>query len=149
MVPGMSTANMFATKSTVAVSKVTTVPAPIGGLNVRDSLAAMAETDAIILRNFWPQPYGVSVRRGYQEWSTGLGFPVYTLGTWSSVTGAQKLFGWAGDSMYDCSARAAVGTALLTGLSNSTWQLAGFTNAAGGHLLAVNGTDDGDRKSVV
>jgi len=134
---------MFATKSTAAVSKVTTVPAPIGGLNVRDSLAAMAETDAIILRNFWPQPYGVSVRHGYQEWSTGLGFPVYTLGTWSSVTGAQKLFGWAGDSMYDCSARAPVGTALLTGLVNSTWQLAGFTNAAGGHLLAVNGVDDG------
>jgi hypothetical protein len=134
---------MFFTPLEAAVNKITTVPAPIGGLNARDSLAAMAETDAVILKNFWPQPYGVAVRKGYQQWATELGGEVLTLGVWSGVSGAQYLFGWANKGMFNCTTRGPVGAPLLTGLSNDTWQLAGFTNAAGGHLLAVNGEDDG------
>jgi hypothetical protein len=41
------------------------VPAPIGGLNIKDSLAAMPETDAIILDNFFCQPTWVELREGH------------------------------------------------------------------------------------
>jgi hypothetical protein len=41
------------------------VPAPIGGWNARDSLAAMAPTDAVQLVNWYPTPTDVTMRSGY------------------------------------------------------------------------------------
>ena len=38
-----------------AKSRNYTLPAPIGGLNVRDSLDTMPETDAIVMDNYLPQ----------------------------------------------------------------------------------------------
>lgn len=136
---------MFATPADQGHNQITSVPAPIGGINARDSLAAMPETDAVSLVNFWPQPYGVSVRRGWQVWNTLAGAPeIGTLGAWSGADGQQKLFAWGGAEMWDVSARNSLPpTALVTGLTNAYWQLAGMTNAAGGWLLAVNGADDG------
>lgn len=49
------------------------IPAPIGGLNARDALANMAETDAIILDNFFPQPSWVEVRGGKKTLATFTG----------------------------------------------------------------------------
>lgn len=41
------------------------VPAPIGGWNARDSLAAMSPTDAVQLVNWFPTPTDVTMRSGY------------------------------------------------------------------------------------
>ena len=43
----------------------TSVPAPIGGWNARDSLANMSPTDAVQLVNWFPTPTDVTMRRGY------------------------------------------------------------------------------------
>jgi hypothetical protein len=43
----------------------TSVPAPIGGWNARDSLANMSPTDAVQLINWYPTPTDVTMRRGY------------------------------------------------------------------------------------
>jgi len=43
----------------------TSVPAPIGGWNARDSLANMSPTDAVQLVNWYPTPTDVTMRRGY------------------------------------------------------------------------------------
>ena len=59
-----------------AIQKIVTIAAPVGGINARDSLAAMPETDAYSLINWIPQRYGVRSRKGYSEWSTGLGAAV-------------------------------------------------------------------------
>jgi len=119
-----------------------TVPSPIGGLNARDSLAMMPPNDAIILNNWWPQPYGCLVRKGYFEWTTGLPAEVETLATWSSITGAQKLFAWSFDSMYDITTRGVAGAAILGGLTNARWQWVNQANTAGSNLIAVNGLDN-------
>jgi hypothetical protein len=134
---------MFVAKSPRPQNKVVTVPAPIGGLNARDSLAAMPETDAIILNNWWPQPYGCSVRKGYQEFALGMPGEVASLAGWSSILNTQKLFAWSGANMYDITAGGTVGAAIVTGLSNANWQTTSMTNAAGAHLIAVNGSDNG------
>lgn len=42
-----------------------TVPAPVGGLNTKDALAAMPETDAIVLDNMFCQPSWVEFREGH------------------------------------------------------------------------------------
>jgi len=134
---------MFFTPALPATNNVTTVPAPIGGLNARDSLAAMPETDAVILENWWPQPYGCSFRNGYREWTTGLPANAGTLATWSGRTGTQALFAWANTGMYDITTRGVVGAAIVTGLAaNVTWQSVQMNNAAANTLVAVNGTDN-------
>lgn len=43
----------------------TSVPAPIGGWNARDSLANMQPTDAVQLVNWFPTPTDVTMRSGY------------------------------------------------------------------------------------
>lgn len=135
---------MFATPLSQAFNKITTVPAPIGGLNARDSLAAMPATDAYVLNNYWPQPYGLAVRNGYREWAilpTTAG--IHTLAQWSSISGAKKLFAWQAGSLWDATTSGVLTTPLLTGLANDFWQFTSMSNAAGSHLIAVNGADDG------
>lgn len=134
---------MFFGKPSRGFSKPITVPAPIGGLNARDSLVAMPETDAIVLNNWWPQPYGCSVRRGYIEWSTGLTGEVETLASWAGLNGSELLFAWSGTSVWNVSTRGVVGAAAITGLSNASWEYVTLTNSAGNNLIAVNGLDNG------
>lgn len=121
------------------------VPAPIGGLNARDSLAAMPETDAPTLINWWPQPFGCTVRKGYSEWATGMPAQVNTIAQWANLTGSNKYFAWSSAGMYDISTKAAVGAAIVAGLATSTWETCNLVNAAGSYLivLAGNGTDNG------
>ena len=126
-----------------ARNKPVTVPSPTGGLNASASLADMPPTDAVSMRNWWPQPYGLSVRKGTREWALGLGGPVNTIATWNSISGSGKAFAWALGWMYDISTRQRVNAPLLAGLSNSWWQTTQLVNAAGAHMLAVNGADNG------
>jgi hypothetical protein len=134
---------VFFQPATKQVNTVKSVPAPVGGLNARDSLAAMAETDAIVMQNWWPQPYGCSVRNGYREWATGMGAPVETIASLAQTNGNQKLYAWAGSSMWDVTTSGAVGAAALTGLTSPYWSWVCPANSAGSHLIAVNGQDDG------
>lgn len=134
---------MFFQKATPPVNKIGTVPAPIGGLNARDSLANMPETDAVVLNNWWPQPYGCIVRKGYQKWASGLPGAAHTLAAWAGTDGTEKLLAWSVGGFYDVSVQGPVGAPLLTGLSNSYWPHVGYTNNAGSNLVAVNGVDDG------
>jgi len=46
-------------------AQTASIPSPIGGWNARDSLAAMAPTDAVQLVNWFPTPTDVTMRRGY------------------------------------------------------------------------------------
>lgn len=126
------------------VAGVTTLPAPIGGLNAYDSLAGMPETDAIALVNLFPQNYGLYLRRGYSTWATGLGASVNSLYSHSNTSGVDKLYAWAGTSFFDATSQGAVGAAIFTGLTaNIPWQATSFANSAGAHMVAFNGSDDG------
>jgi|KBSMisStaDraftv2_1062788.scaffolds.fasta_scaffold05331_7 hypothetical protein len=124
------------------VANISTVPSPIGGLNAYDNLAAMPPTDALRLANVVPQPFGCTVRKGYQLHASGLGGPVESLTTWVSFAGARKIFGFAGANMYDVTTPGPVGAALVTGLGNAFWQHIGYANAAGTFTLMFNGADN-------
>ena len=135
-----------------ATNKVVTVPAPTGGLNARDSLANMPETDALVLNNWWPQPYGLQARPGFEVWVDDLDGTVGTLATWADSDGTSKLLAWSGDGagdfgVYDVSTRQVPGdpprTPLVDGLSSAYWQTVQTVNTAGAHLFAVNGADSG------
>lgn len=122
------------------VAQIKTVPAPVGGVNARDALAAMPETDMIYGDNVFCQPSYVQVREGTESWATGLGASVDTIMAYNGFV-IRKLFGISGTSIFDITVQGAVGAASVTGLSNSRWQHQMFNAGGGNVLLAVNGAD--------
>jgi len=56
---------MLLQKAKQNTASTASVPAPIGGWNARDSLAAMSPTDAVQLVNWFPTPTDVTMRSGY------------------------------------------------------------------------------------
>lgn len=120
--------------------KTASIPAPIGGLNARDSIAEMAPTDAVIMDNYFPKTTTVALRPGYIANTTGFGAAVESLMTYRSAT-ANKMFAASGTAFYDASAAGAVGAAVVSGLTNARWQSANFGTVAGQFLYCVNGVD--------
>jgi len=126
--------------------KTVTSAAPIGGLNVQDSLVAMPPTDATVIRNWFTQPYGCEVRKGYVRHATGLGAPVESLIEHITAlsTNPAKLYAFAGISMFDVTDPGdQVRVPVITGLTNSKWYHVGIANASGYNVSAYNGADDG------
>jgi hypothetical protein len=121
-------------------ARVQSLPAPIGGWNVRDSIANMDTLDAVQLTNLFPTVNNVVLRGGYTKYSTGIAGQVQTLMSYSSGA-TDKLFAIAGTSIFDCTAGGAVGAAVKTGLSNAKWEYVNVTTPAGGYIYAVNGVD--------
>ena len=72
-------------------ARVQSLPAPIGGWNVRDSIANMDTLDAVTLTNFFPTVNNVVLRGGYTQYSTGITGQVQTLLSYSSGA-SDKLF---------------------------------------------------------
>lgn len=123
-----------------AAARVQSLPAPIGGWNVRDSIANMDTLDAVQLTNLFPTVNNVVLRGGYTKYSTGITGQIQTLMGYSSGA-TNKLFAIAGTSIYDCTAGGVVGAAVKTGLSNAKWEYTNVTTPAGGYIYAVNGVD--------
>lgn len=129
----------FAQKKTAGTSSL---PAPVGGLNARDSLAAMNPKDAVLMENWFPYPNFVAVRKGYADWSTGYSDPVESLMAYTDTTGASELFAASGTSFFDATASGAVGAAVVTGLSNAQWQHTNIVTPGGSYLYCFNGADN-------
>lgn len=126
------------------ISKSTSLPAPVGGLNAFDTIALMPEKDAIIMRNFFPETYGVTVRRGCRVQSEGLSGYVCTLMAHNNTTGDSRLFAVDQTDIWDVTSPGDVsGATPVRASSNPWWQYVSFGNAAGTHLIAFNGVDNG------
>jgi hypothetical protein len=135
----MARTNRTITKT--QISQTQTIPAPRGGLNALDSIAAMPPTDAISISNWFPTTSGLMVRNGSTNWATGLPSWVETLAVYSPVTGSRQLFGASGGNIYNCTTQGAVGAPVVTGNTSNRWQYVNFGNIAGQWLYMVNGQD--------
>lgn len=123
------------------VSRTASIPAPTGGLNARDAIANMKETDAVIMTNFFPATSSVNVRKGYVSHATGLTGAVETLMSYT-YGATSELFAVVGGEIFDVSTSGAVGAAVVTGLTNSRFEHILMGTAGGNFLMAVNGEDD-------
>lgn len=121
-----------------SLSKSTT--SPIGGLNARDSLAAMPPQDAVILDNFFPTPTTVDLRLGYSKHVTGITGHVQSLMAYQTPS-AGELFAAAEDSIFDVTSAGAVGSAVVTGLTSVRFQHTNIGTPGGQFLYCVNGAD--------
>jgi hypothetical protein len=118
----------------------TSLPAPIGGWNARDSVAEMQPLDAVQMINFFPTPSDVTLRKGYTKSSTGIPSEVQSLMNYSSPT-TQKLFAVDNNGdIYDASVSPAV-KAFPVSLGNGKLQHIMITTAGGSFMPAVNGAD--------
>lgn len=124
-----------------ATGRTYSIPAPIGGINAVDSIAAMPETDALVLDNMFAQPSFVSLRNGYTVQSTNLPGWVETLMGYADTAGNEKLFGISGTAIYDCTVTGAVGAPAVSGLTNARWEYVNVGTSAGSFLYTANGVD--------
>tara|TARA_X000001388_G_scaffold50514_1_gene36496 strand:- start:1117 stop:2664 length:1548 start_codon:yes stop_codon:yes gene_type:complete len=116
--------------------KSVSIPAPIGGLNSRDSLDAMPQTDAIVMSNWFPTVEKVTVREGYSSFCTGIGTgDVETVVNHNAGANNQLLAVGSNGTLYQIDTGSAVSK--KTGLSNGRFQTAEFNN----NTIFVNGAD--------
>lgn len=120
-------------------SRSTSLSAPVGGWNARDSLAEMKPTDAVYLTNFYPTVADVMLRKGYTAYATGLPGQVETVMDYSSGS-TQKMFAASSTGIYDVTSGGAVGASLAT-VTNARFQYINVGTTADRYLLAVNGSD--------
>jgi hypothetical protein len=126
--------------NTAQRSYTKSTPAPVGGLNDRDSIASMPEQDAITLTNMFPNTNSVDIRGGSVEHLTGLPSVGETLMSYNGVSG-NKLYVAAGTAIYDATTAGAVGAAVVSAMANARWDYVNFGGAAGNFLCAVNGVN--------
>lgn len=122
-----------------ATGTATSLPAPIGGWNARDSLADMDPRDAVILTNWFPSATYCELRHGYSQWATGITGWVETLMAYTGGT-SEQLFAAAGTVIYDVTA-GGTATSDVTSLTNARWQYVNNTTSGGSYIQCVNGAD--------
>jgi hypothetical protein len=125
------------------ISNSTTTVSPVGGLNTFDPISAMPKTDAIALRNFFPQSSGLGIRKGYRKFASRFTGVVKTVMPWRGVEGDIVIFAIDDDGIYDISDGGEVSGEPDVELTESECQYISFGNAAGTHLIGFNGVDNG------
>lgn len=125
------------------VCNSTTLGAPTGGINARDSFADMDPTDAISLVNFFPSVLGCQVRNGYMIYGRGYPGPVETLGDHMFTDGSEHLYAFSAGYMWNATSGGPAGpNQMLGGLSNNRWQWVNYPTTGGCYWIAVNGADN-------
>jgi hypothetical protein len=121
------------------VAKLANVPAPVGGLNLRDPISAMQPTDAVVLDNMIPRQTGVELRKGYRISVDDIGYEVKSVFSYNAPDSADnKVFAAANGAIYDVTSNPASVAQAATGSTNDIWWTTQFTTPADTFLLAVS-----------
>lgn len=122
-------------------AQVQSLPAPLGGWNARDSLANMEPTDAVTLINMFPTVSNLTMRGGYIKHATGLDGNAQTIMVYNYGNNSKMFAATSTGKIYDTTSSGAVGSPVVTGLTNGIWEYTNITTTGGSYLYAVNGVD--------
>jgi hypothetical protein len=126
------------------VSDIVSVPAPIGGWNVRDPLPSMQPIYAPQLDNCFCLPSEIQVRKGYTVHATFTG-SCQTLLEYNAANGSQSLYAAVNNagacSIYDVTSAGAVGAAKVSGLTSAIFKQSHFATSGGNFSYFINGSD--------
>lgn len=124
------------------VASTKSIPSPVGGWNAQDAISDMPETDAVRLDNFFPNTTDVMLRKGSEDWVSGIVGKVETLAAYNNST-VSKLFAVTGDSVYDVSLSSSSPVAVVSsGITSGKWEHVNFGVPGGAQwLYMVNGKD--------
>lgn len=127
------------------VAQVAVLPAPTGGLNYRDPIAAMTPADALVLSNFIPRQQGIELRKGWQAYADAVEIasvaqPVESVFGYNAPNPADnKVFMAAAGNIYDVTdGGAPVEVVTASGSDDDEWWTTQFSTAADTFLLAVS-----------
>lgn len=127
-----------------AVVTSATYPAAVGGWDAASALANMKPSYAVQLKNWFPQPSWLEIRRGWQNWSrisSSSTVKIETLAAWNGPSSSKLFMIGSNGSIYDVTASAGSVSATVTGLTNGRFQHTNMTTSAGAFLVLVNGAD--------
>lgn len=126
------------------VFKTTSLPAPVGGLNARDSIANMPAMDASILENMFPSTTSVDLRNGYTTWQNGLPGWVESIMAYNPGSGS-KIFCASVNSgtgaFYDVTTQGGTPSQVVSGLTNARWEYTNIATTGGSFMMCCNGVD--------
>lgn len=115
------------------------IPAPVGGWNARDSIAAMGPMDAVLLDNWFPRTTTVDSRPGSTDWaSVPAGSTIETLMGVAKYDGTSQLFAAAATGIYDVTAGGAV-AAVSSAATSGRWQFIQINVGGTAYLWACCG----------
>jgi len=121
------------------VAELFNIPAPVGGLNFRDPIAAMTPNDALALTNFIPRQLGVELRKGWKVHTDPVGSTINSVFAYNARNSTNdKVFGAAGGNIYDCTTEPATVAQSATGSTDDIWWTTQFDTGADMFLLAVS-----------
>lgn len=112
------------------------IPAPVSGLNDRDSIDLMTPDFALSLVNMVPESGKLRLRRGYATHASGMTPTVQSLFEYNAQNGTSQLIACGGGKIWNATT-AGVATSLGSGFVVNYWQAINFGNK----LVLVNGTD--------
>ena len=112
------------------------IPVPSGGLNTRESRSAMPIIDAVQFQNIISEPDGITSRRGFASFGTGMTGTVNHLSEYKSGTTDQLVVG-AGTVLYSLGTGGSTATSVKTGFTNTDFESAQLS----GSMVLVNGAD--------
>lgn len=124
------------------VSQGQSIPAPIGGWDAKNAIAAMPIQNAVILDNWIPRAGYIELRRGFVPQVTGTPGPVESMIADRSSSSGDKLFAASNGGLYDVTTQGSpLGAPVFTGATSNRWNSTAFANAAGAWTVALNGKD--------
>ena len=116
------------------VANIVSIPAPIGGWNVRDPLPVMEPTYAPILDNVFCLPSEIQIRKGYTKWAEFDGV-CKTIVDYDAATGEELLIACVENDidcrLLDVSTEGATPTTLVTGLTSAEFKHFHFATSGG------------------
>ncbi len=112
-----------------------TLPAPCGGLNVRDSLDTMSASDAIVMDNYIPRDTKVALRKGYSVYAK-TDTPFLTLAAYKK-SHTTKLIGISNGQTYNLSSKRNITLYDDVVFNNSRCQTVAYKD----RLFFMNGVD--------
>lgn len=120
-------------------TQLANVPAPVGGLNLRDPISAMQPTDAVVLDNMIPRQTGVELRKGFQIHVDSIGSEVKSVFSYNAPNpNDNKVFAAANGDILDVTTHPSSVAQSATGSTNNIWWTTQFTTPADTFLLAVS-----------
>lgn len=126
------------------VAQIISMPAPIGGWNVRDPLPSMEPQYAPVLDNVFCLPSELMIRKGWNEWATFTGI-CETIMDYDAATGEEMLLAAVnndGDcTIYDVT-EAGEGVPVVEGLASAQFRHCHFSTSGGYFTYYVNAADD-------
>lgn len=120
-------------------AQLVNIPAPVGGLNLRDPISAMSPIDAVALDNMIPRQTGVELRGGYQIHTESISFPIKSIFSYNAPNPLNnKLFAAANGKIYDVTTNPATVAVATTNSSEDYWSTTQFSTGGDTFLLCVS-----------